>query len=367
MLSNNSKKVLIMAGGTGGHIFPAMSIAEKLLQRGALVEWLGSNGGLEKEIVNKTSIPIHLIAAKGVRGGGFFSLLKAPFMIAKATWQALRIIRNVNPDCVLGMGGFVTGPGGVAAKLKGKKLIIHEQNAVPGATNKILAIVADRVLEAFPETFTNRRKVTVTGNPIRDAVLNVSKTRVTQLQDDRALHILVIGGSQGAQGINQAVVKMLSQWKAGQIPEIVHQVGQRNLDAMLASYREHGLEEGPGLRIMGFLDDIAEYFSWADLVIGRSGASTVCELAVAGLPAILVPYPYHKDNQQLENAKWLAAAGAAIIIEQSQLSSGQLGELLFELSEDREKLSAMSSAALELGQPGASEKIAEICLEPEHA
>ena len=272
----------------------------------------------------------------------------------------------MNPDCVLGMGGFVTGPGGIAAKLKGKKLVIHEQNAVPGVTNKLLSAVADHVLEAFPDTFKKRRKVIATGNPIRDSILNVCKEKKFEDKKQRPLRILVLGGSQGARAINEVFADVVSDWTNGARPEVIHQTGKKNLDDTLSLYQRHGQDAGSGIKVLGFLDNIAENFDWVDLVIGRSGASTVCELAAAGLPSILIPYPYHKDKQQSKNAHWLAAAGAAIVLEQSQLTDVKLKELLIELDNSREKLSVMSSAARGLAALDASDRIAAICLGAEH-
>lgn len=351
-----------MAGGTGGHIFPAMSIAEKLQELGVHVEWLGSTAGLEVQILSKTPFPLHLISAKGLRGRGIRSLVKAPFMLLQATLQALKIVKKVNPDCVLGMGGFVTGPGGVAARLRGKKLLIHEQNAVSGITNKLLAPLAFRTMQAFPGTFKSSSKVDTVGNPVRQAISAMITHRDYAV--DRPLHILVLGGSQGAQAINQAVPSALADWpdESGQ-PQVLHQAGKGKLSETADWYSEAGIEAGDYLKISDFIDDMAGSYQWADVVVCRSGASTVAELAVAGVPAILVPYPHHKDQQQLKNARWLEEAGAAVIIEQSKLSPDRLRQVLIAFARDRKQLAAMSSAAHAVAISDADLRISRICLE----
>jgi UDP-N-acetylglucosamine--N-acetylmuramyl-(pentapeptide) pyrophosphoryl-undecaprenol N-acetylglucosamine transferase len=362
------KKILIMAGGTGGHVFPALSIAEKLQDSGAVVEWLGATGGFEIGIIGKTEIPLHLIKVTGLRGKGIVRLIMAPFMIIRAIVQAIGILNNVRPNCVLGMGGFVTGPGGIAAWITGRRLLIHEQNAVPGMSNKILAPFAFQIMQAFPATFAQGSKLETTGNPVRSDIVAIQKK---PLNDDLPLNILVLGGSQGAVAINELIPQVISNWGSQQTPNIIHQAGKRNLNATLSAYQSVGLgpekqlEEQPGeqLVITGFLDDMAKAFTWADIVICRSGASTVCELAVAGLASILIPYPHHKDRQQSKNAQWLSNAGAAILIEQSDLACERLLKELKNLSDNRARLAEMSTAAAQLGMPTASNKIAEICLE----
>ena len=356
------KTVLIMAGGTGGHIFPAMSIAERLQEMGMHVEWLGSDAGLEVQILSKTHIPLHLISARGLRGKGLRSLILAPFMILQATLQALNIVRRVNPDCVLGMGGFVTGPGGVAAKLRGKRLLVHEQNAVPGITNRLLAPMAFKVLQAFPGTFTDRDNVDTVGNPVRQAISKLATER--DFDSIRPLRILVLGGSQGAQAINQVLPYALAAWPAETgSPQVLHQAGRHKLSETTECYSQAGLEIGDDLSVTEFIDDMAGAYEWADVVVCRSGASTVAELAAAGIPSILVPYPFHKDQQQLENARWLEGAGAALIIEQADLTAARLQQELIALAGNRQCLSSMSSAALGIAITDADTRISTVCRE----
>jgi len=351
-----------MAGGTGGHIFPAMSIAEKLQELGVHVEWLGSNAGLEVQILSKTQIPLHLISARGLRGKGIRSLIKAPFMILQATMQALNVVKTVNPDCVLGMGGFVTGPGGVAARLRGKRLLIHEQNAVAGVTNRLLAPLAYKVLQAFPDTFKYRRTVETVGNPVRQAISALATCR--DFASDRPLHILVLGGSQGAKAINQVVPAALSDWpvEAGNC-QVLHQAGKHKLNETTGCYSQAGIECGDDLTVTEFINDMAGAYQWADIVVCRSGASTVAELAAAGVPSILVPYPHHKDQQQLKNARWLENAGAALIFEQQNLTAERLRQALLAIATDRQRLAAMSSAARNIALVDADLRISKLCQE----
>jgi UDP-N-acetylglucosamine--N-acetylmuramyl-(pentapeptide) pyrophosphoryl-undecaprenol N-acetylglucosamine transferase len=339
-----------------------MSIAEKLREMGIHVEWLGSTAGLEVQILGRTSIPLHLIAARGLRGKGFRGLVAAPFMILQATMQALKIIRQVNPDCVLGMGGFVTGPGGVAARLRGKRLLIHEQNAVPGISNKLLARMAYKILQAFPRTFPSRSNVETVGNPVRQAIACLAADR--DFSAAGPLRLLVLGGSQGAFAINQVVPAALAEWPEGSSkPLVMHQSGKGKLLDTTACYEEAGLALGDDIKITEFIDDMAAAYQGADLVVCRSGASTVAELAAAGMPSLLVPYPYHKDQQQLENARWLEDAGAGVIIEQHELTAERLRTELVRLASDRQQLSSMSSAARAIAIVDADVRIGEICLE----
>lgn len=351
-----------MAGGTGGHIFPALSIAEKLQEMGMHVEWLGSRAGLEVQILGKTRIPLHLISARGLRGKGLRSLFAAPFMILQATGQALKVIKQVDPDCVLGMGGFVTGPGGVAARLRGKKLLVHEQNAVPGVTNKLLARLAFKVLQAFPGTFPSRANVETVGNPVRKMISKLSTGR--KFPGDRPLRILVLGGSQGAQAINQVVPLALAEWSdEAEQHQVMHQAGRDKLSETVACYSRAGHRDSDDLTVTEFIDDMAQAYEWADIVVCRSGASTVAELAAAGMPSILVPYPYHKDQQQLKNARWLEDAGAAQIIEQQDLTAEILRQKLIELAKNRQRLSTMSKAARSIAIIDADSRISLICQE----
>lgn len=362
-MSAENTTVLIMAAGTGGHVFPALSIAQKLQEQNVRTEWMGTHQGMENRLLDGTGIKIHAVSAKGLKGKGIVRLIAAPFMLLQALVQSLRILARVKPDCVLGMGGFVSGPGGVATKLAGRKLVIHEQNAVPGFTNKLLARFANQVFEAFPNTFPRAEKVVHTGNPLRKEIAVLAQQARSISATGAPLKILVLGGSQGALAINQIVPELLSDWSAENRPSVRHQAGERTLDETQALYRERGLDTAQRIEVFPFISDMAEAYSWADLVICRSGASTVSEIAAAGLPSILIPYPHHSDQQQKHNANWLVGSGAAILLEQKDLTLPALKTLVMDLHENRNKLQQMSDIARSIAISDADEVIARRCLE----
>jgi len=365
MVAENTT-ILIMAAGTGGHIFPALSIARKLGEQGVRTEWLGTHKGMENELLADTGIRLHPISVKGLRGKGIARILLAPFMIAVAFYQSMRVIRQVKPSCVLGMGGFVSGPGGLATKILGRQLLIHEQNAVAGVTNRILAKIADRVFEAFPNTFPTSSKVIHTGNPVRDDIISLNKPIDAISNKDRPLQLLVLGGSQGAAAINDVVPEVLVNWRQQNRPNVWHQTGHNSQQQTMDRYRSLGFDLSDECRVESFIDDIYKAYDWADLVICRSGASTVSELAVVGLPALLVPYPYHRDNQQTVNAQWLTRANAALLIQQTELNMDSLLKILRDLDSNREKLQHMSQQAKSLAIRNASDFIAAQCMELAH-
>ncbi len=353
--------VLIMAGGTGGHIFPALSIARHLQSKGYRIEWLGTPRGLEVDVLRDTDIPLHLIDAKGLRGKGLFGMLKAPFMIAASVLQSLRVIRAVRPCCVLGMGGYVTGPGGVATKLSGRKLLIHEQNAIAGFTNRLLARIADIVMEAFPATFSAATGALVTGNPVR---VEISALPLKQESDAKTpLKILVIGGSLGAVGINELVPQALLKFPAQERPQLWHQVGKNNVDSAVDRYRDAGIALDENCRVVPFIADMAAAYAWADLVLCRAGATTVSEVAAAGLPSILVPFPYAVDDHQTRNAQWLCDAQAAVLVQQRDLTATALAGLWQQFQQDRSVLSIMAKKARALAHFNANELVATQCME----
>jgi len=366
-VSAENTTVLIMAAGTGGHVFPALSIAQKLQEQNVRTEWMGTHQGMENRLLEGTGIRIHAVSAKGLKGKGIARLLAAPFMLAQALIQSIRILSKVQPDCVLGMGGFVSGPGGLAAKLMGRKLVIHEQNAVPGFTNKLLATISNQVFEAFPNTFSKSAKVIHTGNPLRKEIAGlVTRPRSTRDSSHR-LRILVLGGSQGSLAINEVVPAVIADFPEEMRPSVRHQTGERTFVGTQADYADKGLDSVDDITIESFISDMAEAYSWADLVICRSGASTVSELAAAGLPSILVPYPHHGDQQQTHNANWLVQAGAAFLLEQKGLTTSALKALVLDLHENRNKLQQMSDIAISIAIRDADEIIARRCLELAHA
>lgn len=360
---NSSRKVLIMAGGTGGHVFPALATADCLRQQGVAVEWLGTAAGIEADVVPAAEIKLHCINVQGLRGKGKLSLLLAPLRLLQALSQALVVLRRVKPDVVLGMGGFASGPGGLAAWLMGIPVVVHEQNACAGMTNKILARLAKRVLEAFGGAFMGKVKTTVVGNPVRGDILNLVPPEKRFDGREGPLRLLVVGGSLGAKAINELLPQVLSVLPQGAVPEVLHQVGKRNLTETETLYREAGLAEQESIRVVPFIERMDEAYGWADLVLCRSGALTVSELSIAGVASILVPFPYAVDDHQTGNARYLAEAGAALLIQQHELNRDRLINILTEQLSDREVLLNMAQKARQLGQPDASQTVADICLE----
>lgn len=344
-----TKKLLIMAGGTGGHVFPAIAVAQELQQQGWDIRWLGTRDRMEAQLVPKFGIPIEFIQISGLRGKGIKALLKAPFAILRAVWQARKIIKAYQPNVVLGMGGYVSGPGGLAAKLCGIPIVLHEQNAVAGLTNVWLSKIATQTLQAFPMAFSNAK---VVGNPVREALLQLPLPAQRFAERTGALRILVMGGSQGARIINQTVPEMAKI--LGNRVEICHQVGKGGLAEVEETYRQLG-----NAVASEFIDDMVQAYEWADLVICRSGALTVCEIAAAGLPAIFVPFQ-HKDRQQFLNANYLAEANAAIIIEQPHFTVENLVSVMTPLLADRQTLLQMAMNARAKATPLAAKHVAEI-------
>ncbi|MEC8331207.1 MAG: undecaprenyldiphospho-muramoylpentapeptide beta-N-acetylglucosaminyltransferase [Pseudomonadota bacterium] len=362
---NSPITVLIMAAGTGGHIFPALSVARELQMLGAKVEWLGTPSGLEHELLANTEIPLHTVPVQGLRGKGFMRLLFAPFMLIRAFWESLQVLRRVRPDSVLGMGGFVAGPAGLAAKTLGLPLLIHEQNAVVGLTNKLLFPFSIRAMEAFPSTFPVASKVSYTGNPVRREIRELRNAVSLTVATDHSLKLLVLGGSLGAQALNSILPELIASAPAGSV-KTLHQTGSRQFARTLQRYKELGHDTEEAHRVVAFIDRMGEAYQWADIVLCRSGASTVCELAVAAKPAIFVPYPFHKDHQQLRNANWLRAAGAAEVIEQHELDVDRLRVVLAALMSDLERLKKMGLNASKVAICDAHTRIAGLCLEAAH-
>lgn len=364
-MSSQASTILIMAAGTGGHVFPALSIARALEKRAAKVHWLGTPAGMENELLSDTGYPLHHISVSGLRGSGLKRKLLAPFMLASAFLQSVKVLKELKPDCVLGMGGFICGPAGLASRLLGMPLVIHEQNAVAGLTNKILSKFSQKVLEAFPGTFAKSEKVAFTGNPVRSEILNIEGNTPIASKTAGSINLLVLGGSQGAAAINKVLPEVLTRLDSPRLC-VMHQTGQNKLAETKLDYQAAGLELGERYKLEEFVVDMATAYQWADLVICRSGASTVSELAVAGLPALLIPYPHHKDNQQFFNARWLEEAGAAVILPQDQLSGESLAMLVGKFIEAPEKLEHMSANARRLAIRNAADEIANECVRLAH-
>jgi len=351
-------RILIMAAGTGGHVYPALSTADYLRAQGWQVDWLGSGKGIEARLVPAASYPLHCIDITGLRGKGRLSLLTAPWRLAKSLWQAWRLLGQINPDCVLGMGGFVAGPGGLAAFLRRKPLLIHEQNAIPGLTNRLLRPLSSRVMQAFNGAFADPKAITV-GNPIRP---EFNQSDNTDKSTSDTCNLLVVGGSLGALALNKAIpqtlAEMLNNISAHQL-SIRHQCGPKHLDVTQAAYSAAKVEA----QVDAYIDDMPTAFAWADLIICRAGALTVSELAAAGKPAVLVPFPYAVDDHQTANAQALVSAGAAILMPQTDLTAANLASVLTPLVSQPELLQEMAQAALSLAQPEATRVVAEQCME----
>lgn len=354
------RPVLIMAGGTGGHVFPALAVADELRLRGVPVVWLGTKAGIESRLVPQAGYPIEWMSISGLRGKSARTLLLAPVRLVVACWQALTVLLRRKPSVVLGMGGFVSGPGGVMAWLLRKPLLVHEQNAVPGLTNKILAKLATVVLQAFPDVF---KKAITTGNPVRKSICEIETPEIrsseSRLQNKRPLRLLVIGGSLGAVKLNEMIPQALAKIDNSQRPEVIHQTGVKNIE----SARLHYVEAGVEAKVEAFIDDMPAVYQWADLVICRSGAMTVFELAAAGIASILIPYPYAVDDHQTFNAHYLETAGAAVIRQQHELTVDWLVGVIRDFSANRGKLLGMAVAARQLAMPNSAKNIADACLD----
>ncbi|MHB8666599.1 MAG: undecaprenyldiphospho-muramoylpentapeptide beta-N-acetylglucosaminyltransferase [Burkholderiales bacterium] len=349
-----ARTIMIMAGGTGGHVFPALAVADYLSAQGWKVVWLGAKNGMEATLVPKHGYDIAWIRFSGLRGKGFARVLALPLNLLIAFWQSARAIVARRPDVVLGMGGYISFPGGMMASLLGRPLAIHEQNSVAGLANKVLARLADRVLQAFPGTLPGAK---VCGNPVRRDIVALAAPRERCAARAGRLKLLVLGGSLGASALNQSVPQALARLPEAARPQVTHQAGAQHVEALRRGYAAAGVSaETPA-----FIDDMARCYGEADVVICRAGALTIAELACAGVASILVPFPFAVDDHQTGNANFLAARGAAILLPQAELSAERLAELLRGLT--RERLLDMAEKARALGKPDATEAVARACME----
>jgi UDP-N-acetylglucosamine--N-acetylmuramyl-(pentapeptide) pyrophosphoryl-undecaprenol N-acetylglucosamine transferase len=355
-------QVLIMAGGTGGHVMPALAVAHELRAQGHGVRWLGTAAGLEARTVPAAGIELFTLPVAGLRGKGALRYLSAPVGLLRALAQAIALLRRLRPDVVLGLGGYAAGPGGVAAFLLRRPLLIHEQNARPGLTNRLLARLAQRVLAGFPGLRLAGRPAEFTGNPVRAELLDLPPPcqRLTQ-----APRLLVLGGSQGAQAINAAVPQALELLKQSGVPlpQVRHQAGRQHAAAVAGDYAARGVPA----TVDGFIDDMAAAYGAADLAVCRAGALTVAELCAVGLGALLIPFPQAADDHQTANARHLAGVGAAVLLPQAELTPLRLAELLGSLLADPARRLAMAEAARGLARPDAARRVAAACLEAAHA
>lgn len=349
--------IAVMAGGTGGHVFPALAVADLLREQGMGVFWIGTRKGMESRLVPEHGFDMEWIRIEGLRGKGIGQLLGAPIKLAGALWQARGILGRRRPAVVLGMGGFASGPGGLAARLLGVPLVIHEQNRVPGMTNLWLSRIATRVYEAFPGSFPTGRGAVATGNPVRRAISDLPEPAIRFAGREGPGRLLVLGGSLGAKVLNETVPPALAGLPESARPQVRHQAGELTLEIARESYRRAGVRA----EVEPFIRDMAEAYAWADLVVCRAGALTVSELAAAGVASVLVPYPHAVDDHQAGNARFLADAGAARMQIQRDLTVEGLSELLGGLLCDRQGLLDMAEVARSLARPDAAERIAAAC------
>jgi UDP-N-acetylglucosamine--N-acetylmuramyl-(pentapeptide) pyrophosphoryl-undecaprenol N-acetylglucosamine transferase len=358
MASTSARKILIMAAGTGGHVYPALSTADYLVKQGWQVEWLGSGRGIEARLVPEAGYQLHCIDITGLRGKGKLSLLGAPWRLVKSLWQAWRLMAKVQPDVVLGMGGFVAGPGGLAAWLRRIPLLIHEQNAIPGLTNKLLRPLSTTVMQAFAGAFPQAHVLTV-GNPIRNEFSQAGDAKAAAEE----VNLLVVGGSLGALALNQTLPQALALLPADVTVNVRHQCGPKHLQVTQAAYADVQLADAVTVQVEAYIDDMPAAFAWADVAVCRAGALTVSELAATGLPAVLVPYPYAVDDHQTANASALVTAGAGVLMPQNSMQAESLCEALLPLLTDAEQRQTMALQALQLAEPKATQVVAEQCME----
>ena len=348
-------RLMIMAGGTGGHVFPALAVAREMRARGWDVDWMGTPESFEARTVPPEGFPLHSISAYRLRGQGVGGLLLAPFRLLRAMGQAGKVLRRCRPQVVLGMGGFVTGPGGLMSRVLGIPLVIHEQNTIPGLTNRWLARIAARVLEAFPGSFPASAGAVETGNPVRADILAAAPPQQRLKGRTGPLRVLIIGGSLGALALNEEIPPALA--RVGLPLEVRHQAGRGKAAMADALYAGLNLDA----RVSEFIDDMAHALAWADLVICRAGALTISELAAVGVASVLVPFPHAVDDHQTRNAQYLVQAGAAVLQPQSSIETDALAQQLGGLLGDRNKLLEMAMAARTLGRPRATQQVADEC------
>ncbi|MEE8530562.1 MAG: undecaprenyldiphospho-muramoylpentapeptide beta-N-acetylglucosaminyltransferase [Nitrosomonadaceae bacterium] len=349
--------ILIMAGGTGGHVFPALAVADYMKVSGWRVVWLGTKGGMEEMLVPQKGYDIEIMDFSGLRGKNLMVWFLLPLRLLLAFWQSAKVLFQIRPDVVLGMGGYPAFPGGIMASLLNKPLLIHEQNSVPGLANKILAKFADKVLLGFPNAIRNEKKIIFSGNPVRKEISQLDIPDKRYAGRSGKLKLLIIGGSLGAQALNTIVPKMLKLIPDHMRPLVTHQAGRKHLETLKKNYAEAGVEG----ELLVFIENIAVQYADCDLVICRAGALTIAELTAAGIASILVPFPYAVDDHQTSNAKFLSDKDAAVLLPQNELTPQGLAQLLMEFT--REKLLGMAMKARELARPDATRLVAEACME----
>lgn len=347
-----SRTLLIMAGGTGGHIFPGLAVAEQARAAGWQIVWMGARGGMEERLVPRHGYSTAWIRAKAARGKGLVQKLLLPANLLYSFWESARHIRRIQPDVVLGLGGYVAFPGGMMASLLGRPLALHEQNAIAGVANRVLAGVSDKVMVAFPKALP---KAEWTGNPVRADIASLPAPEQRFRERQGPLRILVVGGSLGAQALNENVPRALALLNPR--PTVVHQAGEKHIDALRSHYSAAGVQG----ELVAFIDDMAARYAAADLVICRAGAMTVAELSAGGMASVLVPFPFAVDDHQTANARFLADEGAAVLLPQKEMTAERLAAVIGAL--DRAKLLDMARKARALGKPDAARVVAQRCME----
>jgi UDP-N-acetylglucosamine--N-acetylmuramyl-(pentapeptide) pyrophosphoryl-undecaprenol N-acetylglucosamine transferase len=352
------RPVMIMAGGTGGHVFPALAVAKILRDRGIPVVWLGSAGGMETRLVPANGFELERVDVAGLRGKGIASWLRAPFRLIGAVNQARAIVTRLKPRVVLGAGGFASGPGGIAAWLARIPLLVHEQNATAGLTNRCLARVATQVFEAFPGSFGRRIKAVCIGNPVRPEIAAIAPPEKRFAGRTGPIRLLVLGGSQGAQRLNALLPQALARMAPEARPEVRHQAGERGFELTRRAYGELKVDA----TVVAFIDDMAAAYAWSDLAVCRAGALTISELQAAGLAAVLIPFPAAVDDHQTKNAEVLVRIGAARLVQERDLDADVLSRLITELAADRACLRAMAHAARSSAITDAAARLADSCL-----
>jgi UDP-N-acetylglucosamine--N-acetylmuramyl-(pentapeptide) pyrophosphoryl-undecaprenol N-acetylglucosamine transferase len=359
-----NRTLMVMAGGTGGHVYPALALAEEMRKRGWEVFWLGTRAGLEARVVPAAGIDMVWVSMSGLRGHGLLRMALTPFMLLRAFWQSLRAILARRPDVVLGMGGYTAFPGGMMAALLNKPLVIHEQNSIAGLTNRVLACLADKTLVAFPAAFSGKTDKPVpcgkvetawVGNPVREPIAVLAADHYKYDGREGPLRLLVVGGSLGASALNELLPRALALIPPPLRPEVVHQSGRQHVEKLRANYAEAGVEADT----RDYIEDMATLYEWCDLAVCRAGAMTVAELACAGVPAVLVPFPHAVDDHQTTNAKFLSEAGAAWCMQQKDLTAESLAAHIQSLA--RTQLKRMSHKAQALAKPDATRTVADMC------
>jgi UDP-N-acetylglucosamine--N-acetylmuramyl-(pentapeptide) pyrophosphoryl-undecaprenol N-acetylglucosamine transferase len=360
MTLTQQRTLMVMAGGTGGHVFPGLAVAHLMQAWGWKVVWLGNPAGMEATLVPKHGIPMEYVRFGGVRGKGLKTKLMLPLNLLRACTQSLSVLRRVKPDVVLGMGGYITFPAGVMTALSGRPLVLHEQNSIAGLANKVLAKLAKRVLVAFPNALPHGEW---TGNPIREELARANAPKARYAQRSGPLNVLVVGGSLGAAALNEVVPRAVALLGASERPRIVHQAGAKHIDTLRENYAAAGLQAANGeqsdVTLVPFIDDMTSAYEAADLVICRSGAMTVSEISAVGVAALFVPFPYAVDDHQTTNAAFLAGNGAALVVQQRDLSAEKLADWL--RGQTRASLADMAERSRSLAKPDATEQVARIC------